>query len=65
MTAAQQHRTLGASAEASEDLVILQIGKEMTALRPFEARRFCYYLARAYHRASIVEMARELDRAKQ
>ena len=57
MKAAQQHRILGVSAEASGDRVILQVGKEMIALTPAEARRVMYYLARAYTRADIVDLA--------
>jgi hypothetical protein len=48
LTAAEQHHEWGASVEANGDRVILQVGRELTALRPEDARRFAWYLAHSY-----------------
>jgi hypothetical protein len=64
MTAAQQHRNLGVSAQASDGLVIVQVGTSMTALRPSEARTFCKCLAREMWRADITALDHELEEAR-
>jgi hypothetical protein len=48
LTAAEQHHEWGASVEADGDRVILQVGRELVALRPEDGRRFAWYLAHAY-----------------
>lgn len=64
MTAAQQHRYWGASAQASDDLVILQVGTSMTTMRPQEARAFVKCLARELFHADIVALDQELARER-
>ena len=64
MTAAQQHRSLGASAEASEGFVIVQVRNSSTAMTPSEARTFVKCLARALFRADIVALDKELEETR-
>ena len=64
MTAAQQHRHLGVSAQASDGWVILQVGTSMTAMTPSEARSFVKCLARELFRADIVALDKELEEAR-
>jgi hypothetical protein len=48
LTAAEQHHEWGASVEADGNRIILQVGREIVALRPEDARRFAWYLAHSY-----------------
>lgn len=57
-TPSQQWRHWGVSAEADGDKVVLQVGDELAALDPRQARAFMYYVARAVFRAEAVEQAR-------
>lgn len=54
MTPAQQHHEFGASVEASGEDVILQVGAELVALTPDQARRFAYQLSGAYYRSELI-----------
>ena len=64
MTAAQQHRSLGISAQASDGWVIVQTARPMTAMTPNEARSFVKCLARELFRADIVALDKELEEAR-
>ncbi len=65
MTAAQQHRLYGACAEASGDMVIIQVGNAMKALTPKEARAHCKNIARELFRAEMFAFGQELDSVRQ
>lgn len=60
---AQQHRTLGACVHADGDMVIFQVGTQMTALRPEECRKFIDWMAQAYYRAHMMEFKAEVKAA--
>jgi hypothetical protein len=63
MTPAQQHRTLGVAIHADGDIAIVQVGTQMTALRPDELRTLLREGARAYVRARIAELDGDLHTA--
>jgi hypothetical protein len=57
LTRSQQLRQWGASVQAQDDRVVLQVGADETTFNPEEAQAFAYYLARAYYRANLVREA--------
>lgn len=50
-TPAQQRRALGISAEAYEDLVLIECDRTFMSLTPGEVRRFYEFLNTAYRQA--------------
>lgn len=65
MSAAQQHKSLGLSAQAVEDMVVIQVGSQMTFLTPQDMRTFLKWAAAAMFRAEIVELDRQLAKQKE
>lgn len=54
ITPAAQHKALGACVHADGESVIMQVGNEILAMTPEEARRFIDWLAKAYYKAHIM-----------
>ena len=52
MNAAEQFQEWGAAVEASEQTVVLRVGREYAFLTPRQAQRFAFHLAHAYIEAA-------------